>query len=117
MFTPVESDGTPLGDLSARVQRAVGRVAVVADCAHSLGASRDFCGKRRYCGAIADFTSFSFHAVKNFTTAEGGASAWLPLKGIDDAEIYKMYQLLSLHGQNKDALTKTKIGSWEYTRV
>ena len=114
MFTPVESDGTPLGDLSARVQRAVGRVAVVADCAHSLGASRDFRGKRRYCGAIADFTSFSFHAVKNFTTAEGGVSAWLQLKGIDDAEIYKMYQLLSLHGQNKDALTKTKIGSWEY---
>lgn len=114
LFTPVESDGTPLGDLSARVQHAIGRVAVVADCAHSLGASRDFRGERKYCGAIADMTSFSFHAVKNFTTAEGGASTWLPLEGIDNAEIYKMYQLLSLHGQNKDALAKTKIGAWEY---
>lgn len=114
LFTPVESDGTPLGDLSSRVQRAIGRVAVVADCAHSLGASRNFRGKRKHCGAIADFSSFSFHAVKNFTTAEGGASAWLPLEGIENAEIYKMYQLLSLHGQNKDALAKTRIGAWEY---
>ena len=114
LFTPIESDGTPLGDLNSRVQKAIGRVAVVADCAHSLGASRDFRGERKYCGAIADFTSFSFHAVKNFTTAEGGASTWLPLPGIDNAEIYKMFQLLSLHGQNKDALAKTKIGAWEY---
>lgn len=114
LFTPVESDDTPLGNLSARVQRAIGRVAVVADCAHSLGASRDFRGERKYCGAIADMTSFSFHAVKNFTTAEGGASTWLPFEGIDNAEIYKMFQLLSLHGQNKDALAKTKIGAWEY---
>ena len=114
LFTPIESDGTPLGDLSSRVQKTIGRVAVVADCAHSLGASRDFRGERKYCGAIADFTSFSFHAVKNFTTAEGGASTWLPLPGIDNAEIYKMFQLLSLHGQNKDALAKTKIGAWEY---
>ena len=114
LFTPVESDGTPLGNLSSRVQRAIGRVAVVADCAHSLGASRNFRGERKYCGAIADMTSFSFHAVKNFTTAEGGASTWLPLEGIENAEIYKMYQLLSLHGQNKDALAKTKIGAWEY---
>ena len=114
LFTPIESDGTPLGDLSSRIQKAIGRVAVVADCAHSLGASRVFCGERKYCGAIADFTSFSFHAVKNFTTAEGGASTWLPLEGIDNAEIYKMFQLLSLHGQNKDALAKTKIGAWEY---
>ena len=65
-FTPIESDGTPLGDLSSRVQKAIGRVAVVADCAHSLGASRDFRGERKYCGAIADFTSFSFHAVNVF---------------------------------------------------
>lgn len=114
LFTPVESDGTPLGELSARIQRAIGRVAVVADCAHSLGASRVFRDERKYCGAIADFTSFSFHAVKNFTTAEGGASTWLPLEGIENAEIYKMFQLLSLHGQNKDALAKTKIGAWEY---
>ena len=114
LFVPVESDGTPLGDLSSRIQHAIGRIAVVADCAHSLGASRVIHGEKKYCGAIADFSSFSFHAVKNFTTAEGGASVWLPLEGIDDAEIYKMYQLLSLHGQNKDALAKTQIGTWEY---
>lgn len=122
LFTPMTSDGTPLGELSSHIQKALGRVAVVADCAHSLGASRIVShtgeGKiekrRLYCGAIADFTSFSFHAVKNFTTAEGGAATWLPLEGIDNAEIYKMYQLLSLHGQNKDALAKTKIGAWEY---
>ena len=114
LFTPVESDGTPLGDLSSRIQHAIGRVAVVADCAHSLGASRAIGGKRLYCGAIADFTSFSFHAVKNFTTAEGGASTWRELPGIDNAEVYHMFQLLSLHGQNKDALAKTKIGAWEY---
>lgn len=122
LFSPVKSDGTPLGDLCARIQHAIGRVAVVCDAAHALGASRAVChtesGKaemtRRYVGAIADFTSFSFHAVKNFTTAEGGASTWLPIKGVENAEIYKMYQLLSLHGQNKDALAKTKIGAWEY---
>ena len=114
LFTPMESDGNPLSDLSSRIQRAIGRVAVVADCAHSLGANRNFKGKKTYCGGIADFSSFSFHAVKNFTTTEGGASTWLPLDGIDDSEIYKMYQLLSLHGQNKDALAKTKIGAWEY---
>ena len=117
IFIPCESDGTPLGDLSARIQKATGRVAVVADAAHSLGASRIAGGERRYTGNIADFTSFSFHAVKNFTTAEGGAAAWLPLEGIDDAEIYHMYQLLSLHGQSKDALAKTKAGSWEYDIV
>lgn len=114
LFKPMESDGTPLGDLSSRIQKAIGRVVVVCDAAHALGASRDFHGERKYVGAIADFTSFSFHAVKNFTTAEGGASTWLPIPGIDNAEIYKMYQLLSLHGQNKDALAKTKIGAWEY---
>lgn len=123
LFTPKESDGTPLGDLSSRIQHAIGRVAVVADCAHSLGASRIVSRtgagmldkpERKYCGEIADFTSYSFHAVKNFTTAEGGASTWLPLEGISNNEIYKMYQLLSLHGQNKDALAKTKIGAWEY---
>lgn len=114
LFHPMASDGTPLGSLSARIQRALGRAAVVADCAHSLGASRVFRGERKYCGAIADFTSFSFHAVKNFTTAEGGASAWLPVDGVSDAEIYKMFQMLSLHGQNKDALAKSKIGAWEY---
>lgn len=122
LFHPVESDGTPLGELSSSIQRAKGRIAVISDCAHSLGASRIVShtgegtveNKRRYCGAIADFSSFSFHAVKNFTTAEGGASTWLPVDGVDNNEIYKMYQLLSLHGQNKDALAKTKIGAWEY---
>lgn len=112
--TPMVSDGNPLNDLSARIQKSIGRVAVVADDAHSLGASRIYKGKKTYCGAIADFTSFSFHAVKNFTTAEGGASAWLPIDGVEDKEIYKFFQLLSLHGQNKDALAKTKVGAWEY---
>ncbi|MBR0157661.1 MAG: DegT/DnrJ/EryC1/StrS family aminotransferase [Clostridia bacterium] len=123
VFKALESDGTPLGDLSARVQHALGRVAVVADCAHSLGASRTVSRagleilrrpEKRMTGAIADMSSFSFHAVKNFTTAEGGASTWLPLPGIGNAEIYKMFQLLSLHGQNKDALAKTRPGVWEY---
>ena len=108
------SDGNPLNDLSARIQKTIGRVAVVADDAHSLGASRVVNGEKKYCGAIADFTSFSFHAVKNFTTAEGGASAWLPIEGVENKEIYKFFQLLSLHGQNKDALAKTKVGAWEY---
>ena len=114
LFIPLESDGTPLGDLSSRIQKGIGRVAVVADCAHSLGASRKYKGIKTYCGAIADFSSFSFHAVKNFTTAEGGASAWKPIHGVDNSEIYKFFQLLSLHGQNKDALAKTKAGAWEY---
>ncbi|MBR3508967.1 MAG: DegT/DnrJ/EryC1/StrS family aminotransferase [Lachnospiraceae bacterium] len=122
LFHPKETDGTVLGDLSSRIQKAIGRVAVVADCAHSLGASRvvSHTGKgtiekeRKYCGAIADFSSFSFHAVKNFTTAEGGASMWNSIRGIDDEEIYKMFQLLSLHGQNKDALLKNQCGAWEY---
>ena len=114
LFRSIESDGTPLGDLSSRIQKAIGRVAVVADCAHSLGASRVFKGERKYCGALADFSDFSFHAVKNFTTAEGGASTWKEIEGVDNMEIYKFFQLLSLHGQNKDALAKTKLGAWEY---
>lgn len=114
LFSPKPADGTPLGDLSHRIQSALGRVAVVADCAHALGASRVVAGTRLHCGAIADFSSFSFHAVKNFTTAEGGAATWRPLPGLDNAEFYRFYQLLSLHGQNKDALAKTKAGAWEY---
>lgn len=93
-----------------KIQGAIGRVAVISDCAHGLGAVR----KEKKSGEIADFTSFSFHAVKNFTTAEGGASTWRSISGIDDDEIYKQFQLLSLHGQNKDALAKTKLGAWEY---
>ena len=114
IFTPMDDHSNPLKDLSSRIQKALGKVAVVADCAHSLGASRVVGGEKKFCGVIAQFTSFSFHAVKNFTTAEGGASTWLPIPGVDDAEIYHMFQLLSLHGQNKDALAKTKIGAWEY---
>lgn len=114
LFTPLDDHSNPLVDLSSRIQKAMGRVAVVADCAHSLGASRVVGSQKRYCGAIADFSSFSFHAVKNFTTAEGGAATWRSIPGIDNAEIYKFYQLLSLHGQNKDALAKTKVGAWEY---
>lgn len=114
IYRPLNDHTSPLTDLSSRIQNAIGRVAVVADCAHSLGASRVVGGKKLYCGAIADFTDFSFHAVKNFTTAEGGASTWRPLEGIENAEIYKFFQLLSLHGQNKDALAKTKLGAWEY---
>ncbi|MCR5592165.1 MAG: DegT/DnrJ/EryC1/StrS family aminotransferase [Saccharofermentans sp.] len=117
LFTPKESDGTALGDLSSRLQKSLGRIAIVADCAHSLGASRKISGTWKNCGAIADFSSFSFHAVKNFTTAEGGAATWLPFNGVDNAEIYHMYQLLSLHGQSKDALAKTKAGAWEYDIV
>ncbi len=95
---------------SGKVQQALGRVAVIADGAHSLGAERN--GKKA--GAIADFTSFSFHAVKNLTTAEGGAATWRNIGGIDNEELYKSYQLYSLHGQSKDALAKTKAGAWEY---
>ena len=114
LFQALESDGTPLNDLSSRIQKSIGRVAVVCDAAHALGASRSFDGKKRYVGDIADFTSFSFHAVKNFTTAEGGASTWRSIDGVDNQEIYKFYQLMSLHGQNKDAFAKTKLGAWEY---
>ena len=92
------------------IQKAIGRVVVVADCAHALGAK----WHGQNAGQIADFSSFSFHAVKNFTTAEGGCASWKTIPGIDDEEIYKQYQLLSLHGQNKDALAKTKLGAWEY---
>lgn len=97
----------------SEIQKAMGRIAVLADCAHALGASRN--GKTA--GEIADFTDFSFHAVKNFTTAEGGASTWRHIDGIDDDELYKQYQLYSLHGQSKDALAKTKLGAWEYDIV
>ena len=93
-----------------KIQRAIGRVVVIADGAHAFGAS--YKGKK--IGSVADFTSFSFHAVKNFTTAEGGAALWKSIDGIADEDIYKEYQLLSLHGQNKDALAKTKLGAWEY---
>ena len=103
LFTPSDN----------KIQQALGRVAVMADAAHAFGAQ----WHGRMCGEIADFTCFSFHAVKNFTTAEGGASAWRTLPGLDDEELYHRYQLLSLHGQSKDALAKTKLGAWEYDIV
>ena len=92
------------------MQRALGRVAVMADTAHAFGAK---VGDKPV-GSIADFSSFSFHAVKNLTTAEGGALTWNTIEGVDDEAIYKKLQLLSLHGQSKDALSKTQIGAWEY---
>ena len=103
LFTPSDN----------KIQQALGRVAVIADAAHAFGAQ----WHGRVCGEIADFTCFSFHAVKNFTTAEGGAVTWRDLPGIDNEEIYKNYMLLSLHGQSKDALAKTQLGAWEYDIV
>ena len=94
-------------------QKCIGRVAVVDDAAHAVGARVKFRGEWKMVGAIADFTNFSFHAVKNFTTAEGGAMTW-HLPGADDERVYRQLQLYSLHGQSKDALAKTKIGAWEY---
>lgn len=92
------------------IQEKMGRIAIIADSAHSLGAKY----KDKRVGSIADITIFSFHAVKNFTTAEGGAILWNELGGMDPDEVYKSLQLITLHGQNKDALAKTKLGSWEY---
>ena len=92
------------------IQKAIGRIAICADAAHAFGAS----WKGRKVGSIADFTSFSFHAVKNLTTAEGGALTWRNIEGIDNEDIYHQLQLFSLHGQSKDALAKTQLGAWEY---
>jgi len=92
------------------IQKSIGRVTVVADAAHAFGAK----WHGMMAGNIADFTSFSFHAVKNFTTAEGGALTWKPINGVDNETLYKEFQLLSLHGQSKDALAKTQLGAWEY---
>lgn len=128
LFTPLNDSSNPLSEIGSKIQSGLGRAAVLCDAAHALGASRivkhtgkgiNEKPKRCNVGNIADFTSFSFHAVKNFTTAEGGASTWrLPQSvydtGITDAEIYHMYQLLSLHGQSKDAFAKTQVGAWEY---
>lgn len=93
-----------------KIQRQMGRIAILADGAHAFGAQQK--GKR--CGEIADFTSFSFHAVKNLTTAEGGALVWRDIQEVDNEELYKQFMLLSLHGQSKDALAKTQLGAWEY---
>ena len=95
------------------IQKAIGRIIVMTDAAHAFGA--EWHGKK--VGSIADFSNFSFHAVKNFTTAEGGAATWKDIEGIDNEELYHKYQLLSLHGQSKDALAKTQLGAWEYDIV
>lgn len=109
VFAAVESR-KHLYNPSTDVQRAFDRVIVLTDAAHAFGAN----WHGRMCGSIADFTSFSFHAVKNLTTAEGGALTWRTRPGLDNEAVYKQLQLLSLHGQNKDALAKTKLGGWEY---
>ncbi len=98
---------------SNKLQQSLGRILVLADSAHGFGASYN----GAMSGSVADFTSFSFHAVKNLTSAEGGALTWNTLSGIDDEEIYKKFMLLSLHGQSKDALAKTQLGAWEYDIV
>lgn len=95
------------------IQRAIGRIIVMADAAHAFGAA----WHDKPVGSIADFSNFSFHAVKNFTTAEGGAVTWRDIPGVDNETIYHQYQLLSLHGQSKDALAKTQLGAWEYDIV
>ena len=95
------------------LQEAFGRVVILADAAHSFGATY----KGKQSGEVADFTSFSFHAVKNLTTGEGGAVTWCDIPGVDNEEIYKQFMLLSLHGQSKDALAKNKLGAWEYDIV
>ena len=112
IFSSVESKKSlfaPTND----IQKAFGRVIVLTDAAHAFGAK--WHGKM--CGEIADFTSFSFHAVKNLTTAEGGALTWRSMEGIDNEWLYKQVQLLSLHGQSKDALAKTRLSAWEYDVV
>lgn len=98
---------------NSTLQESLGRVAVIADSAHALGAEQ----KGKKCGQVADFTSFSFHAVKNFTTAEGGGLTWKKIAGVDDSDIYKKIKLLTLHGQSKDALEKMQLGEWEYDIV
>ncbi|MDR7002191.1 DegT/DnrJ/EryC1/StrS family aminotransferase [Neobacillus niacini] len=100
-------------DPTNEIQEAFGRIIVLADAAHSFGATY----KGKHSGEVADFSSFSFHAVKNFTTGEGGAVTWRQIPGIDNEYIYKQYMLLSLHGQSKDALAKTNLGAWEYDIV
>ncbi len=95
---------------SSELQKAIGRIAVLADTAHAFGATKNSVPA----GSLADFSSFSFHAVKNFTTAEGGALTWRDIEGVDNDEIYRTLQLFSLHGQDKDALAKTRLDAWEY---
>ncbi|MCB6203668.1 DegT/DnrJ/EryC1/StrS family aminotransferase [Extibacter muris] len=113
MIFSIVSNKKGLYSANNEIQKTIGRIAVIADSAHALGASQ----KGKKCGEVADFTCFSFHAVKNFTTGEGGGLTWKSVSGISDAEIYKRLSLLTLHGQSKDALEKTKLGEWEYDVV
>lgn len=113
IFEVVESKKALFNPTKGTYQENFDRVIVMADAAHAFGASY----KRKNVGEIADFTCFSFHAVKNLTTAEGGAVTWKSIEVVDDEEIYQQYMLLILHGQNKDALAKTKLGAWEYDIV
>ena len=110
IFDIVERHRADFHASDTAIQQALGRIIVAADGAHAFGAS----WHGRKVGSIADFTSFSFHAVKNFTTAEGGALTWRTIPGVSDEDLYHQLQLFSLHGQNKDALAKTKLGAWEY---
>lgn len=114
LFRPTQNrpEGQPLDQeyWGEKIQRAIGRIIVMADAAHSFGAS--YHGEP--CGSVADFTNFSFHAVKNLTTAEGGAVTWRDIPGIDNDALYHLYMLYSLHGQSKDALAKNQLGAWEY---
>lgn len=112
IFEVVESK-KHLFKANSEYQEKLGRVAVVADGAHALGSTY----KGKQIGSVADFTTFSFHAVKNFTTAEGGSVTWKENENFDNEELYREYQIYSLHGQTKDALAKTKAGSWEYDIV
>ena len=112
LFAIVESK-RQLFKPASDIQKALGRVAIMADTAHAFGAKLG----DKMIGNVADFSSFSFHAVKNLTTAEGGVLTWRAIEGIDDEAIYKQLQLLSLHGQSKDALAKTQLGAWEYDVV
>lgn len=114
IFRALDDQRSELSAFSTQIQKTLGRIAVVADCAHALGASRSINGVKLMSGTIADFSSFSFHAVKNFTTGEGGALVWRKITGVNDEELYHWLQLLSLHGQSKDALAKTQLGAWEY---
>nr|AOP03249.1 Aminotransferase [Streptococcus suis] len=113
IYTIVENKRSLYVASDNKWQKLFGRVIILSDSAHSLGASY----KGRPAGSLADFTSFSFHAVKNFTTAEGGSVTWQPRHDLDDEELYKEFQILSLHGQTKDALAKIQLGSWEYDIV
>ena len=112
IFSIVESK-KELFQPANEIQKAIGRVIVMADAAHAFGAT----WHNKPVGSIADFSNISFHAVKNFTTAEGGAVTWRDIPGMDNEVIYHQYQLLSLHGQSKDALAKTQLGAWEYDIV